>query len=194
MTRSAAMAANDTPDLGALPTWDLSDLYPGTESPELKADLDRMERECKAFRERYAGKLAALSGDDLAAAIRQYEDIDETLSRVMSYAGLVYNGNMVDPTVAKFYQSAQERVNDISAHLIFFTLEINRLDENDLAAKQKASSSLRHYEPWLRDVRLYRDHQLSDEIERLLHENQVVGRAAWNCRFDASIAAAAPLG
>lgn len=188
MTSSAAMAANDTPDLGALPTWDLSDLYPGTESPELKSDLDRMERECKAFRERYAGKLATLSGDDLAAAIRRYEDIDETLSRVMSYAGLVYNGNMVDPTVAKFYQSAQERVNDISAHLIFFTLEINRLDETELTAKQKASAALHHYEPWLRDVRLYRDHQLSDEIERLLHEKHVVGRAAWNRLFDETIA------
>jgi oligoendopeptidase F len=188
MTSSAATAANDTPDLGALPTWDLSDLYPGTESPELKADLDRMERECKAFRERYAGKLAALNGDDLAAAIRSYEDIDETLSRVMSYAGLVYNGNMIDPAIAKFYQSAQERVNDISAHLIFFTLEINRLDEKDLAAKQKASAALRHYEPWLRDVRLYRDHQLSDEIERLLHEKHVVGLAAWNRLFDETIA------
>ncbi|AWU94230.1 M3 family oligoendopeptidase [Azospirillum ramasamyi] len=188
MTSSAATAANDTAELGALPTWDLSDLYPGMESPELKADLDRMERECKAFRERYAGKLATLKGDELAAAIRSYEEIDETLSRVMSYAGLVYNGNMVDPTIAKFYQSAQERVNDISAHLIFFTLEINRLNEADLAAKQKASAALRHYEPWLRDVRLYRDHQLSDEIERLLHEKHVVGRAAWNRLFDETIA------
>ena len=188
MTSSAATAANDTPDLGALPTWDLSDLYPGMDSAELKADLDRMERECKAFRERYAGKLAALTGDDLAAAIRGYEDIDETLSRVMSYAGLVYNGNMVDPTIAKFYQSAQERVNDISAHLIFFTLEVNRLDDDGLATKQAASAALRHYEPWLRDVRLYRDHQLSDEIERLLHEKHVVGRAAWNRLFDETIA------
>ncbi|CAO3422893.1 M3 family oligoendopeptidase [Azospirillum doebereinerae] len=188
MTSSAATAAHDSPDLGNLPAWDLSDLYPGVDSPELKADLDRMETESKAFRERYAGKLATLDGDALAAAIRAYEGIDETLSRAMSFAGLVYNGNMVDPAIAKFYQSAQERVNGISANLIFFTLEINRLEEASLSAKLAKSGALARYAPWLRDTRLYRDHQLSDEAERLLHDKYVVGRAAWNRLFDETIA------
>jgi len=188
MTSSAAKAANDSPDLGNLPAWDLNDLYPGMESPELKADLDRMETACKAFRERYAGKLAELDADGLASAIRAYEDIDETLSRAMSYASLTYSGDMGDPNIAKFYQSAQERVNGISAHLIFFTLEINRLDEEALSAKLASSKTLARYAPWLRDTRLYRDHQLSDEAERLLHDKYVVGRAAWNRLFDETIA------
>ena len=175
-----ALAKGDGPDLGTLPSWDLNDLYPGMDSRELKADLDRMETASKDFHAAYAGKLAALDGNAFAAAIREYERIDEVLSRIMSYAGLVYNGNMVDPAIAKFYQSAQERVNGISTHLVFFTLEINRLDERDLAAKLKASKELAHYAPWLRDVRLFREHQLSDEVERLLHEKHVVGRAAWN--------------
>ncbi len=188
MTSSAALAATDSPDLGNLPAWDLNDLYPGMDSPELKADLDRMETAAKGFRDRYAGKLDTLTGEGLAAAIRAYEDIDETLSRAMSYASLTYSGNMVDPAIAKFYQSAQERVNVISAHLIFFTLEINRLEEAGLAAKQAASKELARYAPWLRDVRLFRDHQLSDEAERLLHDKYVVGRAAWNRLFDETIA------
>ncbi len=174
--------------MGILPAWDLNDLYPGRDSPELKADLDRMETACKNFRERYAGKLAELDGDGLAAAIRAYEDIDETLSRAMSYASLTYSGDMGDPAIAQFYQSAQERVNGISAHLIFFTLEINRLDEQALAAKLAGSKALARYAPWLRDTRLYRDHQLSDEAERLLHDKYVVGRAAWNRLFDETIA------
>ncbi|AWK85555.1 M3 family oligoendopeptidase [Azospirillum thermophilum] len=189
MSSSAALAANDTPDLGTLPTWDLSDLYPGMESPELKADLDRMEADAKAFHGRYAGKLAGLDGNALAEAIRDYERMDEVLSRVMSYAGLVYNGNMADPAIAKFYQSAQERVNAISTPLIFFTLEINRLEDRDLDARLKSSPELARYAPWLRDVRLFREHQLSDEVERLLHEKHVVGRAAWNRLFDETIAA-----
>ncbi len=188
MTSSAALAATDSPDLGTLPAWDLNDLYPGLDAPELKADIDRADAAAKAFQERYAGTLPSLSGDALAEAIAAYEAIDETLSRVMSFASLTYSGDMADPIIGKFYQSAQERVNGVSTQLIFFTLEINRLDEDDVTAKLAASPALARYAPWLRDVRLYRDHQLSDEVERLLHEKYVVGRAAWNRLFDETIA------
>ena len=187
MTSKAAATA-DQPTLGPLPAWDLGDLYPGMESAELKADLDRAERAAKAFHQGHSGRLDALDGDALAAAIAEYERIDELLSRVMSYAGLVYSGNMADPAIGKFYQGAQERVNGIATHLVFFTLEINRLDEGALQDRIGRSKALERYAPWLRDVRLFRDHQLSDEVERLLHEKHVVGRSAWNRLFDETIA------
>ncbi|HYI70585.1 MAG TPA: M3 family oligoendopeptidase [Skermanella sp.] len=175
------------PDLGALPVWDLGDLYPGQDSDALKADLDRMEKASKDFYKSYNGKLAILEGAALGSAIAQYEEIDETLSRIMSYAHLVYAGDMNDPLVGKFFQGIQERVNGISTHLLFFTLELNRIDDDALAAKLK-TPELARYAPWLRDIRVFRPHQLSDELERLLHEKYVVGRAAWNRLFDETIA------
>ena len=175
------------PDLGALPAWDLSDLYPGQDSDALKADLDRMEKASKDFYKSYSGKLAILEGAALGSAIAQYEEIDETLSRIMSYAHLVYAGDMNDPLVGKFFQGIQERVNGISTHLLFFTLELNRIEDDALAAKLK-TPELARYAPWLRDIRVFRPHQLSDELERLLHEKYVVGRAAWNRLFDETIA------
>lgn len=175
------------PDLGALPVWDLSDLYPGQDSDALKADLDRMEKASKDFYKSYSGKLAILEGAALGSAIAQYEEIDETLSRIMSYAHLVYAGDMNDPLVGKFFQGIQERVNGISTHLLFFTLELNRIEDDALAAKLK-TPELARYAPWLRDIRVFRPHQLSDELERLLHEKYVVGRAAWNRLFDETIA------
>jgi oligoendopeptidase F len=175
------------PDLGALPTWDLSDLYPGQDSDALKADLDRMDKASKDFYKSYNGKLATLEGATLGSAIAQYEEIDETLSRIMSYAHLVYAGDMNDPLVGKFFQGIQERVNGISSHLLFFTLELNRIEDDALAAKLK-TPELAKYAPWLRDIRVFRPHQLSDELERLLHEKYVVGRAAWNRLFDETIA------
>jgi oligoendopeptidase F len=175
------------PDLGALPVWDLSDLYPGQDSDALKADLDRMEKASKDFYRSYNGKLASLEGASLGSAIAQYEEIDETLSRIMSYAHLVYAGDMNDPLVGKFFQGIQERVNGISTHLLFFTLELNRIEDDALAAKLK-TPELARYAPWLRDIRVFRPHQLSDELERLLHEKYVVGRAAWNRLFDETIA------
>jgi oligoendopeptidase F len=173
--------------LGELPEWNLADLYPGRDSPELRGDLDRSERDAAAFRDRYEGKLATLSGAALAGAVATYERLQETLGRIMSYAYLVYVGDMSDAEVGKFFQTMQERVNDISTTLLFFTLELNRIDDPALAEKLK-NPQLAHYGPWLRDIRAFRPHQLGDEIERLLHEKYVAGRAAWVRLFDETLA------
>ena len=164
-----------------LPVWNLDDLYPGMTAPELSRDLEAAGRDAKAFQARFEGKLASLSGAGLAAAISEYEKLQDVLGRIMSYAGLVHAGDVNDPKIAQFYQTMQERVTDISGALVFFTLEINRI-EDAVLEKQLRDKSLAHYGPWLRDLRVYRPHQLSDDIEKLLHEKYVAGRGAW-CRL-----------
>jgi oligoendopeptidase F len=178
---------SETKALGDLPEWDLSDLYPDPGAPELKQDLASAGDQAKAFQARYQNGLAALDGDALAAAIGTYEAIQEVLGRVMSYAQLVHAGDMGDAEAGRFYQNMQERTTDISTALLFFTLELNRLAEAELDAKL-ASRALARYRPWLRDIRAFRDHQLSDELESLLHEKQVAGRAAWIRLFDETMA------
>ncbi|TWB65802.1 oligoendopeptidase F [Nitrospirillum amazonense] len=179
--------AETTIDLGPLPNWDLSDLYSGPDSPRLRADLERVEREAQAFHGRYSGKLPGLSGKELGQAVATYEALDETLTRIMSYAGLLYAGDQSDGAIARFYQSMQEKVTAVSVHLLFFTLELNQLSDKDIDAKLKAPE-LRRYAAWLRDVRIFRAHQLSDELERFLHEKAVVGRNAWTRLFDETMA------
>jgi oligoendopeptidase F len=173
---------------GDLPRWDLRDLFPGPDSPELAAALDQAQSAAQAFAAAHAGKLAGASGAAMAAAIAEYERIEETLGRVMSYAQLLFSGDSTDPALGKFYQSMNERVTAISSHLIFFSLELNRID--DAALEQKlADAELARWRPWLRDLRTFRPHQLSDELERLLHEKEVTGRAAWSRLFDETLAA-----
>lgn len=178
---------NAMPDLGTLPEWDLSDLYPSPDSAELAKDLDTLERDAKAFHGKYNGRLADLPGDAFGAAIEEYEALSEVMYRALSYAQLHYAGDQADPERGRFYQGIQERVTDISTHTLFFTLEINRLDDKELEQKLTADRA-RRYAPWLRDVRVFRPHQLSDELERLLHEKSVTGRAAWNRLFDETMA------
>lgn len=187
MDSAAAPAPASAPDLGRLPTWDLSDLYPGPDSPALARDLDRTDQEARAFAGRYQGRLSGLTGAELGRAVAEFEALDERLARIMSYAGLLYAGDRSSPEIGRFYQSMQERVTTISVHLLFFTLEINRLEEADLTAKL-AAPELAKYGPWLRDTRIFRPHQLSDEAERLLHEKYVAGRAAWVRLFDETLA------
>ena len=182
-----AKLATAEPDLGPLPEWNLADLYQGRDSSTLEADLKRSTDAAKAFRLRFQGKLADLDGNALGAAVATYEAMQDTLGRISSYAQLVHAGNVADPEIGRFYQTIQERVTDISTDLLFFTLEINRLEDAALAEKLKAPA-LARYAPWLRDLRAFRPHQLSDELEQLLHEKQIAGRAAWTRLFDETIA------
>jgi oligoendopeptidase F len=180
-------SSGTTAGLGPLPVWDLSDLYPAPDSAALKRDLEGTERDAEDFRRRHEGKLGTLSGAALGTAVAEYERLQETLGRIMSYASLLYSGDMSDVEIARFFQNMQEKVNTLSSVLLFFTLEINRLEDAALADKLKAPE-LARYAPWLRDTRAFRPHQLSDELEKLLHEKYVAGRAAWTRLFDETMA------
>jgi oligoendopeptidase F len=180
-------ATNKAAALGKLPEWDLRDLYPGRESPELARDLARLADDAENFRQRYEGRLRQLSGTALGTAVETYEQLQELSGRIISYASLVHAGNLTDPESGRFHQTIQERINAVSTTLLFFSLEINRLDDAELAAKEIAPA-LARYRAWLRDTRTFRPHQLSDEVEKLLHEKYVAGRAAWTRLFDETLA------
>ena len=187
MQDGQATAAQGVGPATDLPTWTLADLYPGSDSPQLETDLGCAAADAKTFAASHAGKLASLSGAELAAAIAEYERIEETLGRVMSYAQLLFAGDSTDPAIGRFAQSMNERVTTISSDLIFFTLELNRLDDTTLDARL-ADPALAAWQPWLRDLRVFRPHQLDDQLEKLLHEKEVTGRAAWSRLFDETIA------
>jgi oligoendopeptidase F len=176
-------------DLGVLPEWDLSDLYPAADSAELEVDVARAEAACRDFAERYEGRLAELGGAGLAAAMGAYEAIDKTLGRIMSFAGLRYYQNTTDPERGKFLGDMQGRITALTQPLVFFTLELNRVEDAVLEAALAESAELARYKPWLDRLRAMRPHQLSDELEKFLHDQSVVGATAWNRLFDETAAA-----
>ena len=178
--------------LGALPEWDLSALYSGLDDPAIKRDLDRTDADCLAFEQAYKGKLAGLAaapqgGAALGEAVRRYEAISDRMGRLGSYAVLIHEGDTVDPARTKFYGDMQERMTAASTHLLFFELELNRIDDAQLEAAL-TDPALGHYRPWLEDVRRYRPYQLEDRVEQLFHEKSMTAYTAWNCQFDATIA------
>ena len=185
---SEAATKTTKPDLGSLPEWDLGDLYAAPDSDALSRDLEAASTGAAALAEQYEGQLAELDGDTLADLIAAYESLGDSLGRIMSYAYLVYARDMNDPESGRFLQTMQEQTNAISSQILFVTLELNRLDDAVLDA-QLSSPKLAHFAPWIRDTRAYRDHQLEDRIEKLLHEKAVAGRAAWIRLFDETLAA-----
>jgi len=179
--------------LGTLPEWNLADLYPGMDAPELERDVQRAADESIAFEKAWKGKLAAEARKGakgrLGKALREYEKLEELIGRIMSYAGLIYAGDTSDPKRAKLYGDLQEKMTDASAHLLFFALELNRIPDADMDAAMEADPVLAHYRPWILDLRLDKPYQLEDRIEQLFHEKSVTGRGAWNRLFDETMTA-----
>ncbi len=189
---SARKVLNKPAKLGDLPEWNLGDLYPALDSPEVKRDLELADSECAAFEQDFKGRLAPLAAGEgagvaLAQAVKRYEAIDDRLGRLMSYASLMYAGNTTDPARAKFYGDIQERMTAASLHLLFFTLELNRIDDAQLEAAMR-DPALGHYRPWIEDVRKEKPYQLEDRVEELFHEKSMTGYSAWNRLFDETIA------
>lgn len=171
-----------------LPTWDLTDLYNDPKDPAIRRDLDDAKSRSQAFQKSFQGKLNDLTGDELMAAIAEYEAVSEICGKIGSYAQLLYAGDSSDAAIGQFYQSVQEEMTGISSLTLFFGLEINRIEDASLDAKYAQSEELRRYRPFLDENRAFRPHQLSDEVEQVLHERRVAGSAAWVRLFDQTMA------
>ncbi len=175
-------------DLGALPEWDLSDLYTAPDAPELARDMDWLQAACADFAAKYQGKLATLNAGALLQCVHDYEAIERIGGRIMSYAGLRYYQNTTDSERAQFLQNAQEKITAFTAPLVFFSLEINRLEDGALAAMFAENADLARYKPIFDNLRKMKPYQLSDELEKFLHDQSAIGAAAWNKLFDETIA------
>ncbi|HKU05929.1 MAG TPA: M3 family oligoendopeptidase [Bradyrhizobium sp.] len=189
-TGKASAAKSKT---GKLPEWNLADLYSGIDAPEVARDLAKMDADCVAFETDYKGKLAEFTARDdggrwLAEAVKRYEAIDDLAGRLGSYAGLVHAGDSVDAAISKFYGDVSERLTAASTHLLFFALELNRVDD-DVIERAMQTPALGYYRPWIEDLRKDKPYQLEDRVEQLFHEKAQSGYAAWNRLFDQTISA-----
>ncbi len=187
---SASQAAGSA--LGDLPAWKLSDLYPSATSPAFLEDMEKAGRMAIAFEEKWKGKLtgaAAKSGDaGIGAAIREYEALDDIMGRLGSFAGLTYFSNTIDPANGKLYGDVQAKLTDQAAHLLFFPLELNRIDDAVMDACMANDPAAGHYRPWIVDLRKDKPHQLDDKLEQLFLEKSMTSAAAFNRLFDETMA------
>jgi oligoendopeptidase F len=175
------------PSFGDLPEWNLDDLYPGEDAPELKRDLDWLEQACASFAADYEGNLNTLDAAGLLDCVLRNEKINNIAGRIMSYAGLRYYQQTTDSGRAKFMSDMQEKITNFTTPLVFFTLELNTLEDAHLDGLLNQNADLARYKPIFDRIRAMKPYQLSDEMEKFLHDLGVVGDA-WERLFDETIA------
>ena len=183
----------DNNDLGGtpiknLPQWNLNDLYTSEASKKLIEDLKWLDEECIRFETDFKDNLNKLSSNSFLNCILRYEKIQNISGRIMSFAGLKYYQSTTDNNRAKFLADMQEKITNSSSKLVFFSLEINRLNDEKLNSLLKNNTKLFRFKPIFDNLRKMKEHQLSDELEAYLHDQSVVGASAWNRLFDETIA------
>jgi oligoendopeptidase F len=174
--------------LGPLPEWDLADLYPSPEAPDVARDLKKAAAEAKRIKEAYHGKLGSLDAEGLATAIEEFERLVEVMGRLGSFAGLHYAADQSDQVRAKFYGDVSEKLTAISTEVIFFDLELNQIDDKRLEQSLK-HPRLARYKPWIENVRKEKPYQLEETLERLFHEKSQTSNSAWDRLFSETMTA-----
>ncbi|MDB5524593.1 MAG: oligoendopeptidase [Rhizobium sp.] len=180
------------PALGLLPTWNLADLYPSGDGPDFLRDLEKARIDAAAFQDKWKGKLgdacAQTGTEGLGEALKEFEALEDIIGRIGSYAGLTYYGDMVDPAKGKFFSDISAAITDIASNLLFFGLELNRVEDDVLEQAMTRDSVAGHYRPWIEDLRKEKPFQLDDKLEQLFLEKSQTGAAAWNRLFNETIA------
>ena len=174
-------------ELGQLPDWNLNDLYTATDAKELIRDLNWLEKECNEFAKSYEGKLHSLSDKEMLNCIVRNEKISSISGRIISYAGLLYYQKTTDADRAKFLSDMQEKITVFTTKLVFFSLEINSLEDEFLDKLFTKNDQLARYKPVFEKIRAMKPYQLNNEIEKFLHDLGIVGDA-WEKLFDETIA------
>jgi oligoendopeptidase F len=185
------MTVHSPPAAAELPEWRLDDLYAGRDDPRIEQDLEAA-RQATADLAELKGRLVASRRDPqrlgaiLARAIALYEAATNKLWAVGAYASLQTSIAREDPAWAKFEGDMRARASQIGAESLFFTLEINQLDEAEIEAALRTNEAAAHFRPWLRRVRLVRDHELTAQMERMLND-RAPALSNWSRLYDETL-------
>ncbi len=167
----------------SLPQWNLKDLYSGIDSKELKSDIKILAEQCKLFSAQYTNKIGELSAKELFSAIKKYDELSDLGGKIMSFAFLNYCTQVSDEKAQSFYQNMEEQINEITQQLIFFSLELNNIDDSKIESLLK-DDQLKFYTPFIRNSRVWKKYQLSQKEEEIIHEKSLSSRSAWVKLFD----------
>ncbi len=173
--------------LGKLPVWNLKDLYESPKAKNLHNDLSRLRLSTKKFEKKYTSKIAKLRSNQLLKAIIELEDIDTKMDKIMSYAHLLVAEDGKNEKNKIFYQQMQEQITNIASSIVFFSLELNEVSEQNLK-KIYADKKLKIYKNWIKNIRKFKPYQLDVKTEKLLQEKSITSRSAWVRLFDDTIA------
>ena len=184
------MAETASPFSATGVTWDLGELFASHDDPRIAATLADLLARADAFATRFRGTIHVPGGPDpehLLAAVKELESLDDGMSRVGSYAALLYSGDTLKPEYQNLQHRAEQTLTEIRNRLLFFDLDWMELDD-EAAGRLLDAPALRGYRHYLQVGRRFRPHKLSEPEERLVNEKDNTGQRAFGRLFTELIA------
>jgi oligoendopeptidase F len=166
--------------------WDLSDLFAGVDDPLIVTSLDAALAAARDFGQRYRGRIHVAGGPSaatVAAAVGEMEMILERAAKASAYADLVHAADTTPPAHGALVALTQERSSEIRRAVLFFELEWLALDDA-VAQRVTDDPQCRQYRHFLRSLRRYRPHVLSEPEEKILEDKANTGARAFSRLFD----------
>lgn len=172
-----------------LPSWDLTDFYQSPQDPQIEEDLKLLKIQCESFATTYTNQFTETQCDGalLAQAIGQFEASQQLMGKLMSYAFLNSATQVDQPDAQQLLQKIKEQITSLATNLIFFSLDINKIDEDQLQKAYAVTPTLVKYKSWIDTQRLQKDHQLSSDLEKLMMEKSLTGDSAWIRLYDETL-------
>ncbi|HEX2995877.1 MAG TPA: oligoendopeptidase F, partial [Anaerolineales bacterium] len=155
--------------------WDLSELFPGFDSPALQAAFDNVEEQVTSF-EGVRGKLnAEMDKETFLDVVRASEETLRILNQVYGFAELSFSADTQDQNAQSLLGRVQQFVAEIQNRTLFFDLWWKDLDDANAERLMAASGDYRYY---LEAMRHFKPHTLSEAEEKVVNLKNVTGADA----------------
>eukprot|EP00921_Rhytidocystis_pertsovi_P017383 GHVQ01027342.1.p1 GENE.GHVQ01027342.1~~GHVQ01027342.1.p1 ORF type:complete len:781 (+),score=119.78 GHVQ01027342.1:229-2571(+) len=167
---NGAKSQKDNPgplDQSTLPRWNLERHFPYTNpyDDKIDAEIKQLQIDAKEFMNKYKSKLSSM----LPEAVIAYEGMAERIAQIDGYLFLSWSVKQTDTKLTTRQSDVKANVNELrSNYLTFFSLEIAKIDENDVQRMMSDSPQLRHYESFVSEIRKKKPFYLSEDVERAL--------------------------
>ena len=162
--------------------WDLSQLFPGFDSPELQSAFDNVEEQVTSF-EGVRDKLKAnMDTETFLDIVRASESIARILNQTYAFAGLSFAEDTQNQNAQSLIGRVQQFVAEIQNRTLFFDLWWKDLDEENAKRLMDAAGDYRYY---LEEMRHFKPHTLSEAEEKVINLKDVTGSNALVTLYDA---------
>jgi len=165
-----------------LTTWNLDELYPGFETPELQGAFDNLEEEVTSF-EGVRDKLKPdMDVETFLQVVRASESMTRIGNKLSSFVGLSFAADTQNQTAQTYMARVQQFGADMANRTLFFSLWWKELDEKNAERLMAEAGDYRYY---LEEMRNFKPHTLSEAEEKIINIKDVTGTGALTTLYDA---------
>ncbi|MEN6524623.1 MAG: M3 family oligoendopeptidase [Anaerolineaceae bacterium] len=161
--------------------WELTDLFPAIDSPELEQAIKSLKEKVDAFENYRASLVSDISSEKFMEIVHEMDAISDHGSRLFAFAELKFNEDTQSQAAQGLLQRIQQLVSELQNKTLFFDLWWKALDDENAKRLLEVTGDYRYYFEALRNFKKY---TLTEPEEKIINTKNVTGFNAMNLLYD----------